>query len=192
MTKNLIEKLIIDSSDSIRQSVSLAPHIEQAIIAITKSMQAGNKLVIFGNGGSAADAQHIAGEFLCKFLHDRKSYPAIALSTDSSTLTAIANDFSYDQVFARQCQALVKPGDIALGISTSGNSVNVLHGLTASKEAGATTIALLGNQGGQIKQHADISVIVPSSHTPHIQESHQVIYHIICQQVELALIDMLC
>lgn len=179
-----IKKIIVASSDLIKKSVSLAPQINQAIQAITDCIKKGNKLVIFGNGGSAADAQHISGEFLCRFLKDRESYPAIALSTDSSAITAIANDFSYDQIFARQCQALVKPGDVALGISTSGNSENVLQGIFVSKERGAKTIVLLGNRGGKIKKRADISIIVDSSSTPRIQEVHQVIYHIICSQVE--------
>ena len=158
--------------------------IEKAIIEIINCLEKGNKILIFGNGGSAADAQHIASELISKFKKDRQSLPAIALTTDTSILTSIGNDFSFDDIFSRQCESLVSEGDVVLGISTSGNSVNVKKALIESKKRKAKTIALLGNNGGIIKEHADIPIIVKSSSTSNIQEVHRVIYHIICEFTE--------
>jgi len=148
------------------------------------SSKKGNKVVLFGNGGSAADAQHFAAELIGKFNIERKSYPAIALTTDSSILTSLSNDYSFDIVFSRQCESIVTQGDVSIGISTSGNSKNVLMGLETSKDKGATTIALLGNKGGIIKDNVDIALIVDSSSTARIQEAHRTICHIICEKVE--------
>ena len=183
MKKN-IEEYISKSAGIIDSSVNLSVNIEKSILAIIESLKNGKKIILFGNGGSAADAQHIAAEFIGRFQLKRDSLPAIALTTNSSTLTSIANDFSYDQVFSRQCESLVSNGDVVIGISTSGNSKNVFNGLKASKELGAITVGLLGNDGGIIKNSVDISIIVDSSSTPHIQEVHRVIYHIICDIVE--------
>jgi D-sedoheptulose 7-phosphate isomerase len=144
----------------------------------------GNKVVLFGNGGSAADAQHIAAELIGRFKLERSSYPAISLTTDSSVLTSLSNDYSYDIVFSRQCESLVSKDDIVIGISTSGNSENVIKGLKASKKNGGLTIGLLGNNGGKIKNTVDISLVVNATSVPRIQEAHRVIYHIICEIVE--------
>ena len=168
-------------------------NVENEIILVSnmivKSIKDGNKIVLFGNGGSAADAQHIAAEFIGRFKINRKSLPAIALSNNSSTITAISNDFSFDSVFSRQCESLISKGDVVIGISTSGNSLNVKKGINTSKKNGAITIGLLGNKGGSIKRCVDIPLIVNSTSTPHIQEVHRTIYHIICEIVEKELVE---
>ena len=151
----------------------------------------GNKLIIFGNGGSAADAQHIAAELIGRFKQERKSFPAMALTTDSSILTSLGNDYSYDIVFSRQCESLVLKNDVVIGISTSGNSKNVELGMKTAQEIGAKTIGLLGNNGGRIKSVSNISIVVNSDDTANIQESHRVIYHIICNIVEKQLSEEL-
>ena len=183
-TQEKIRNYILSSSKIVDSSIPLAPNIEKSIMAIVKCLRKGNKVVLFGNGGSAADAQHIAAELIGRFNINRKSLPAIALSDNPSTLTAISNDFSFDSVFSRQCESLISKGDIAIGISTSGNSLNVKKGINTSKKKGATTIGLLGNKGGTIKKFVDIPLIVNSASTPHIQEVHRIIYHVICEIVE--------
>ena len=188
-TQEKIRNYILSSSEIVHNSVSLAPNIEKSITAIVKCLRKGNKVVLFGNGGSAADAQHIAAELIGRFNINRKSLPAIALSDNPSTITAISNDFSFDLVFSRQCESLISKGDIAIGISTSGNSLNVKKGINTSKKNGATTIALLGNKGGTIKKFVDIPLIVNSTSTPHIQEVHRIIYHVICEIVEKKLVE---
>ena len=188
-TQEKIRNYILSSSEIVHNSVSLAPNIEKSITAIVKCLRKGNKVVLFGNGGSAADAQHIAAELIGRFSINRKSLPAIALSDNPSTITAISNDFSFDLVFSRQCESLISKGDIAIGISTSGNSLNVKKGINTSKKNVATTIALLGNKGGTIKKFVDIPLIVNSTSTPHIQEVHRIIYHVICEIVEKKLVE---
>jgi D-sedoheptulose 7-phosphate isomerase len=158
---------------------------------IINSIKNGNKLIIFGNGGSAADAQHIAAELIGRFKLERKSLPAIALTTDTSILTSLGNDYSYDTIFSRQCESLVLKNDVVIGISTSGNSKNVELGMKTALKKGAKTIGLLGNNGGIIKSVSDISIIVNSVDTANIQESHRVIYHIICNLVESQLSEKL-
>jgi len=185
--KNDIEKTILKSSDLIKKSISLKNEIGKSIDVISKCLIKGNKVIIFGNGGSAADAQHIAAELIGRFKIDRKSFPAIAFTTDSSIITAISNDYSYDMIFSRQCESLVSRGDVVIGISTSGNSKNVKKGLLTSNNKGAFTIGLLGNKGGSIKNIVKIPIIVDSSSTPRIQEVHRTIYHIICELVEINL-----
>jgi len=143
----------------------------------------GNKVILAGNGGSAADSQHIAAEFVSRFEFDRPGLPAMALTTDTSILTAIGNDYGFEKLFARQIQANGQAGDIFIGISTSGNSKNILAAMIQAKESGITTIGLAGN-GGEIAQYCDICIQVPSSHTPRIQESHILIGHMICAYVE--------
>ena len=182
--KKIIEESISESARIINSSVTLSGNIEKSILEITKTLRNGKKIILFGNGGSAADAQHIAAELIGRFKLKRNSLPAISLTTDSSTITSIANDFSFDEIFSRQCESLVSNGDIVIGISTSGNSKNVFNGLKVSKSIGATTIGLLGNNGGIIKNIVDIPITVESSSTSNIQEAHRVIYHIICQIVE--------
>lgn len=154
--------------------------IAKAAECVSDAMRAGNKLLIFGNGGSAADAQHIAAEFVGRYLHDRRALPAIALTVDSSILTAVANDFGFDEVFARQIEALGSPHDVALAISTSGNSPNVLRALDSARRQGLSTIALSGKTGGKMAALADVCVCIPSATTARIQEAHILIGHILC------------
>ncbi len=151
---------------------------------ITTSINKGGKLLLFGNGGSAADAQHIAAEFVNRFLKERKPLPAISLSTDTSILTAVSNDYDFDQVFSKQIAAIGKQEDIALGISTSGNSPNVLKAIELAKEIGIKTAALTGNTGGQLAEVADLAIISKSNETPRIQETHILMGHILCELVE--------
>jgi len=144
----------------------------------------GGKLLVFGNGGSAADAQHIAAEFVNRFRIDRRPLPAIALTTDSSILTSIGNDFSFDDIFVKQIHALGRKEDVALGISTSGNSPNVVNAIKAAREIGMQTAALTGGNGGKLASEADLVLNVPSDQTPHIQETHIWIEHMICWLVD--------
>lgn len=159
-------------------------NIEKASKSIIGALKDGKKLLIFGNGGSAADSQHMAAELVGRFRMERKALPAIALTTNTSTLTAIANDYGYDVVFSRQIEALGVKGDVALGISTSGNSKNVIEALKKARSIGLKTIALSGGDGGNMKKESDISIIVASKDTPRVQESHIMIAHIICAIVE--------
>jgi D-sedoheptulose 7-phosphate isomerase len=154
---------------------------------ISQAFSQGNKLLIMGNGGSAADAQHMAAEFVNRFKIERAPLPALSLSTDTSILTAIGNDYSFDQVFEKQIQALGAAGDILLGISTSGNSPNIIRGFKAGRKKKIKTVALTGNQGGKLIAWADRSLIVPSSDTPHIQETHIFAIHILCELVDSSL-----
>ena len=154
---------------------------------IRETFADGGKLLIFGNGGSAADAQHLAAEFVNRFLINRRPLPALALTTDSSVLTAIGNDFSFDQVFVKQVQALGRPEDLALGISTSGTSANVVKGMQAAREIGMRTAALTGGTlrpGGDLAAICDLVLNVPTDATPHIQETHLWIEHLLCEIVE--------
>lgn len=151
--------------------------------------QAGSKLLIAGNGGSAADAQHIAAEFVSRFNFDRPGLPALALTTDTSILTAVGNDYGYDQLFRRQVEANGQAGDVFLGISTSGNSPNILLALEAARLKGITTFGLTGQSGGKMRELCDYCLCVPSGDTPRIQEAHIVIGHILCAMVELALFE---
>ena len=151
---------------------------------IIKGLKNGKKVMICGNGGSAADAQHIAAELLGKFYLSRKALPAIALNTNVSVLTAVANDYSYDDVFSRQVEGLGKEGDILIGISTSGNSKNVINAIKKGKEMGIETIGFSGRNGGKMKELCDICICVPSDSTPRIQEAHITVGHVICEIVE--------
>ena len=178
-----ISNILFESSEIIKNSSSLIKEIEKTINEITECYKKHNKVLIFGNGGSAADAQHIAAELIGRFKKERKSLPAIALTTDTSVISSLANDYSFEKIFSRQCESLVTKGDIVIGISTSGNSKNVQAGLITAKKMGAKTIGLLGNKGGKIKNYVDIPIIVNSSSTPRIQEVHRVIYHIICEMI---------
>ena len=162
----------------------LTPVIANIANRLMESFRIGNKLLVMGNGGSAADAQHFAGEIVSRFRFDRPGLPAIALSTDTSIITAIGNDYGFERVFARQIEALASPGDAVIGISTSGNSGNVISALQVARQAGCTTIGLLGNGGGAIKGLCDIPLVIPSSDTPRIQEGHITAIHIICDLVE--------
>jgi D-sedoheptulose 7-phosphate isomerase len=159
----------------------------QAAHWITETFRQGKQLMLMGNGGSAADAQHLAAEFVNRFLLDRPPLPALALSTDTSILTSIGNDFGFDRIFEKQVLAFGSAGDILLGISTSGNSPNILKGFQAAREKSIRTIALSGHDGGALVAWADLSLIVASDQTPRIQEVHAFIGHLLCELVENAL-----
>jgi D-sedoheptulose 7-phosphate isomerase len=165
----------------------LEPVVNRASELIAKAFASGNKLLLCGNGGSAADSQHIAAEMTGRFIKDRKPLPAIALTTDTSALTCIANDYSFEDVFARQVGALGRAGDVLIAISTSGNSGNVIKAMHVAKDLGVKVIALSGRDGGQMKSLADLSIIVPNNTTARIQEAHIFIGHIICGEVEAQL-----
>lgn len=158
--------------------------IVQVVESILELFKRNGKVLFFGNGGSAADSQHIAAEFIGRFKKERRALPAIALTTDTSILTALGNDYSFDVIFARQVEGLGIRGDLAFGISTSGNSRNVIEGIKAAKKTGLKTISLTGCGGGELAPLTDISMIVPSSETARIQESHLCIIHTICELVE--------
>ncbi|WP_457612492.1 D-sedoheptulose 7-phosphate isomerase [Methanocaldococcus sp.] len=163
-------------------------NLRKAIEIIVKELKNGNKVLICGNGGSAADAQHFAAEIVGRFKLERKGFPAIALTTDTSILTAIGNDYGFDKIFERQVEALGKKGDILVSISTSGNSENVIRAVNKAKEIGIFTIGLLGKGGGKLKDIVDLALIVPSNDTARIQECHLTIYHVICEEVEKRMI----
>ena len=183
--KEKIKKIIKESME-VKESLlkAEAVNIEKAAKVMIGSLKSGGKLLIFGNGGSAADSQHMAAELVGRFKKERRPLGAIALTTNTSTLTAIANDYGYESVFSRQIEALGKSGDIAFGISTSGNSKNVIEALKKAKNMGLSTIGLTGRGGGKMKSECGILIAVPSGDTPRVQESHLVVCHIICELVE--------
>lgn len=158
--------------------------IERSAQMMCKALQQGNKILVMGNGGSAADAQHFAAELVGRFLKNRAALPAIALTTDTSILTAVANDFGYEQVFSRQVEALAQSGDVVVGISTSGNSANVQLALDVAQECGCCSVALLGRDGGAIGKQVDLALTVAVDDTPRIQEAHLTIIHILCDLIE--------
>jgi len=170
----------------LKMAETLSAGIAEAAEVIADAFKAGRKLLLFGNGGSAADAQHIAAEFMNRFLIERPPLPAIALTTDTSVLTSIANDYSFDEIFSKQVKALGKEGDVALGITTSGSSGNVLKALRAARKLGMTTIALTG-EGGKAASLADIALQIPSRSTPRIQEAHIAVGHILCEMTDTLL-----
>ncbi len=151
---------------------------------IATAIKDGNKVLLFGNGGSAADAQHIAAEIVGRYRKERKALPAIALTTDTSILTAVGNDYGFDRVFERQIEALCMPGDVAIGISTSGESENVLRGIKTAHDLGATTVAFTGRNGGRLAQVAHYAFVVPSYETPRIQECHITLGHVLCEIID--------
>lgn len=162
----------------------LSPQIARCAALLASALVDGKKILIAGNGGSAADAQHFAAELVGRFLLERRALPAIALTTDSSILTAVANDYGFEQVFSRQIEALATAGDVVIGISTSGNSTNILAALAAARSCGCATVALLGRDGGGIASRVDLPLIIDCAETPHIQEMHVTIIHLLCQLVE--------
>lgn len=185
--KNYIKdqvKSSYETKQKIYENEALLDIIEkvcQECVAVYKN---GRKTILAGNGGSAADAQHIAAELVGRYGFDRPSLPSLALTTDTSNLTAIGNDYGYDKVFSRQLEGMGQEGDLFIGISTSGNSQNIINAFESAKAKGITTIALTGRDGGKMAQMADIAIVVPSKDTPRIQESHILIGHIICDIIE--------
>ena len=166
----------------------LVPAIADAASRVIACYRGGGKVLALGNGGSAADAQHLVAELVGRFKRERRALPAIALTVDPSIVTAVANDYGFAEVFARQVRAHARPGDVVVGISTSGNSDNACRALEAARQAGATTVALLGGDGGRMKDLADLAVIAPSSDTPRIQEAHITIIHVLCDLLERSLV----
>jgi D-sedoheptulose 7-phosphate isomerase len=166
---------------------SHADDVARAAQMIVAAILSGSKILIFGNGGSAADAQHIAAELVNRLNHDRPPIPAIALTTDTSILTSIGNDSSFDEIFERQLRALGRRGDLAIAISTSGNSPNVLRAAACARELGIVTIGLAGRSGGKLAEQVDLALIVEAESTQHIQETHITIGHILCELIEDAL-----
>ncbi|MEJ2698510.1 MAG: D-sedoheptulose 7-phosphate isomerase [Desulfuromonadales bacterium] len=162
----------------------LSEGIAKFAALVAAALRKGQKILVMGNGGSAADAQHLAAEFVGRFQLERKGLPALALTTDTSVLTSISNDYGFDEVFKRQVEALADPGDVVIGISTSGKSNNVFHALTSANEMNCTTVALLGRTGGNISDIADLALTVSVQETPLIQEAHITIIHLLCQLVE--------
>ena len=181
--KNQIQASI-DTKQKILDDVQLMEIISEVGRQCVALYQNGKKTLLAGNGGSAADAQHIAAELVGRYGFDRPSIPSVALTTDTSNLTAIGNDYGYDKVFSRQMEGMGSEGDLFIGISTSGNSENIVNAINAAKAKGVTTVALVGRDGGKMAELADYAIIVPSNDTPRIQESHILIGHMICDIIE--------
>ena len=182
--ENDVLKSFDESVNVINKSKLLKNDILKVADRILDAIKNNNKIVIFGNGGSAADAQHMAAEFVGRFLINRQSLPAIALTTDSSILTAIGNDFHFDEIFSRQCEALVNDGDIIFAISTSGKSKNVINAVNISKQKGAVIFSITGENESELEKISDITLKIPSNSTPRIQEGHRIVIHVICELVE--------
>jgi len=183
LLKSELQKSIATMT-AIMEDEQLADSVIRAAQVTSDAMKRGNKLMVAGNGGSAADSQHLVAEFVSRLTVDRPALPAIALTTDTSILTAIGNDYSYENVFERQIEAIGRPGDVFLGISTSGNAKNVLKALRFCARIGITTLGFIGNEGGAMRALCDISVVVPSNVTMHIQECQLALEHILCMMVE--------
>ncbi len=183
----LFDRTLADTIALHEQAKQHAPPVLDAAAAIIASLRAGGKLLLFGNGGSASDAQHVAAELVGRFQRERAAMAAIALTTDTSVLTSIGNDYAFDRVFTRQIEAIGRAGDVALGISTSGGSPNVVAALVAARALGLQTIALTGRDGGAVGRAAAIHVNVPSADTARVQEVHRTLLHVICDIVERSL-----
>jgi D-sedoheptulose 7-phosphate isomerase len=194
MNDNQIGQLIrntIDESCRVKKSAAdlLVGDITKAARTVADAIRDGGKVLLCGNGGSAADAQHFAGELVGRYLRERDAWPAVALSTDTSILTAVGNDYGFDRVFERQVHALGKSGDVLIGISTSGNSENVLRAMNAARALSMTNIALTGQGGGKMAAAADILLAAPATLTPRIQETHVTIIHLLCDIIETILTE---
>ena len=186
--ENIILKRFKESSEvKTRFLKENLPKLLDVIKLISHTFEGGNKLFFFGNGGSAADAQHMAAEFVNRYIMNRPPLPAIALTTDTSILTSVSNDFAFSEVFAKQLRALGKERDVAIGITTTGNSPNIIKAFEVAKEMGMKTVAFTGNDGGSVGKMVDFPLVVPSSSTPRIQEAHILIGHILCEMVEHSL-----
>ena len=185
-----VAEAILASAELLRRMAAdqaLCAAVDQVVVTTVAALRAGGKVMLCGNGGSAADAQHWAGELVSRFHYDRPGLAALALTTDSSILTAIGNDYGYERVFARQVEALGRAGDVLYALSTSGRSPNVLAAVRAARERGIATIGFTGAEGGDLAALCDVAIRVPSGSTPHIQEGHEVLGHTICAMVEAAI-----
>ncbi len=174
---------------ALERLAALAPDVEAAAQACVEALRSGGKLLTCGNGGSAADAQHFAAELTGRYRRERRPLPALALTTDSSALTCIGNDYAFEEVFARQAQALVQAGDVLVGLTTSGGSRNVLRALQVARERGAITIAMTGEAGGPAAELAQIALKAPSDRTAHIQEMHILLIHVLCETIDDAFVE---
>jgi D-sedoheptulose 7-phosphate isomerase len=174
----------IEVKEAILKDERLMEQVQAAAQECVRALQLGGKLILFGNGGSAADAQHLTAELVGRYLIERRALAAIALTTNTSCLTAIGNDYSYEEVFSRQIEAMGNKGDVAIGISTSGNSKNVVRALRTAKEKALITVAMTGTTGGRLRHEVDYCLCVPSEQTPRIQEAHILLGHIICEIIE--------
>jgi len=182
---SMIENEMNSHKKTIEKTIEeLQSYIYTACIVASETINKGGKILIFGNGGSAADAQHIAAELSGRYKSERRGLPGIALTTDTSVLTAVGNDYGYDRVFDRQVEALAREGDLLIGISTSGNSKNVLRALSLGRNMGCKTIGFSGKDGGAMNDFCDVNIVVPSDDTPRIQEMHIMMGHIICQAID--------
>ena len=179
-----INAIFDDSIDVITKSKNLSEKINESVIKIISCLKNNGKVILFGNGGSAADAQHMAAELIGRFKIDRQSLPAIALTTDTSVITSIGNDYGFDEIFSRQCEALVNKNDVVIAISTSGNSSNIINGIIKAKEKDSFVIGLTGSSGGKLKSEVDLLLDVQSNDTARIQEGHRIIIHSLCQLIE--------
>ena len=183
---------MVDVSKHIQDSIALkqqllktmVPSIEKAAAKLTECLRAGGKILFFGNGGSASDSQHLAAEFVGRYEKERRALAAVSFTTDTSILTAVGNDYGFERVFERQMEALGRKGDVAVALSTSGNSKNVLAAVKRARELGVYTIGLTGNTGGELKALVDLPIVIPSKKTSRIQESHILIGHILCECVD--------
>jgi D-sedoheptulose 7-phosphate isomerase len=181
---DLIHGALIAHQTVIAQLEPLIPAIHALGERLRDCLNSGNKILLMGNGGSAADCQHIAAEIVGRYKRERRGLPAIALTTDTSILTSVGNDYGFEYIFSRQVEALCAPNDIVIGLSTSGNSANVVAGIQAAKQAGAYTVGLTGASGGRLADLCDVTLAMPSSDTPRIQEAHILIGHILCELAE--------
>ena len=185
----LFDEIVAETVALHQQAAASPAPVIAAAKALIDTFKAGGTLLIFGNGGSASDAQHVAAEFVGRFQRERRALPAVALTTDTSVLTSIGNDYSFDRIFARQIEAIGRTGDVAFGISTSGKSPNVVAALAAAKTRGLRTIALTGQDGGPVGAAADVHINVAAGSTARIQEVHRTVLHVICDLVERACAD---
>ena len=186
-TNSIAEDYLAVANEIFNQHLDAVESVSQAI---AECLQKGNKVMLCGNGGSAADAQHIAGEFINRFLHERRPYAGIALSTDTSSMTAIGNDYDFNQVFEKQVQALGKEGDILWAISTSGNAANVDKAVKAAHDSGMKVLGMTGGSGGTLAGQSDFLFCIESTKsTPRIQEGHQLLFHLICERLEELMVD---
>ncbi len=180
----MLKKCLDSHIETAKKMEELLPLVNQAAKLCIDSLKNGGKVLIFGNGGSAADAQHIAAELSGRFKKERQALAGIALTTDTSALTAIGNDYGYEFVFSRQVEALCNKNDVVIGISTSGNSLNVIKAINSAKNIGAKAITLSGKSGGEMKELGDVNIVIPSNDTPRIQEMHIMVGHMICALID--------
>jgi D-sedoheptulose 7-phosphate isomerase len=184
---SLLQASIEDSCATLRALTVHEAALTRAASVLTEALLSGHKLLVCGNGGSASDATHMATEFLCRFMEDRRPYPAISLTANGEFMTAVCNDYHADEIFARQIWGLGKPGDVLIGFTTSGKSKNVVRALEEAKRQGLTSVAFLGRDGGYTKGIADIEMIVTGANTARIQEAHKLLFHVLCQLVDAKL-----